>query len=315
PYTYTSVGNVLSSTRTSLTAGTTYYFVIRVADALGYFIATSTESSAVPTAPSSGGGGGSSGGGGGGATTPSYGTGVATFSGRVYPRSLVTFLKDAQLVTTTTAGADGAFYTSASNLSAGTYIFSVYSEDKEGRRSNLVTFPTSISAGITTNITGIFIAPTIATDKSEVRRGDDIVIFGQSAPQADIVIAVNSDEEFFAKTVSDKDGIYLHNFDTALLEYGSHSAKSKAAIGNQLISGYGLTANFRVGIQNIFAEIKKRVCSIRGDVNLDCRVNLVDFSITAYWYNRPSPPRTADINGDGKVNLVDFSIMAFNWTG
>ena len=313
PYTFSNVGNVLSSTRTSLTAGTTYYFVIRVLDALDNGIATSTEVSAVPTAPAApptgGGGGGGSGG------MQYYGTGKADFSGRAYPRSLVTILKDAQLLGTVTAGTDGTFRASVSSLSAGTYIFSVYSEDKEGRRSNLVTFPTSIAEGVTANITGIFIAPTIGVDKSEVRRGDDISFFGQSAPQADIVIAVNSEEEFFAKTVSDKDGIYLYNFDTVVLEYGSHSAKSKSSIGNQLISGYGLAANFRVGIQNVFAEIKKRVCSARGDVNMDCKVNLVDFSIAAYWYNRPNPPANVDINGDGKVNLVDFSIMAYNWTG
>src|SRR3989344_1000085 len=50
-YSYTSVGNVLASTRTSLTAGTTYYFVVRVEDALGNFIATSTQVSATHTAP------------------------------------------------------------------------------------------------------------------------------------------------------------------------------------------------------------------------------------------------------------------------
>ncbi len=309
PYSYTDVGSVLASTRTGLTNGTTYYFVVRVADALGNYIATSTQASATPAA--SGGGGG--GGGGGGAT---YGTGNVTFSGRAYPRSLVTFLKDAQTITTTTAGSDGTFYAALSNLTAGTYIFSVYSEDKDGRRSNLVTFPTSITAGATTDITGIFIAPTIGVDKEEVRRGDNIAIFGQSAPQADIVISVHSDEEFFSKTVSDKDGIYLYNFDTVILEYGSHTTKSKAAIGNQLISGYSASANFRVGTQNIFALFTpKPACSIRGDVNYDCKVNLIDFSIVAYWYNRPNPPKNVDINSDGKVSLIDFSIMAYYWTG
>ncbi len=50
-YTYSaSLGNVLSSTRTGLTNGATYYFVIRVEDALGNSIATSSEVSAVPVA-------------------------------------------------------------------------------------------------------------------------------------------------------------------------------------------------------------------------------------------------------------------------
>jgi hypothetical protein len=42
---------------------------------------------------------------------------------------------------------------------------------------------------------------------------------------------------------------------------------------------------------------------------------LIDFSIAAYWYKRPSVPENVDINSDGKVDLIDFSIMAFHWTG
>jgi len=65
PYTYTSAGFVLASTRSGLTNGTTYYFVVRPEDAFGNSIATSTEVSAAPAAavapppppPAPGGGG------------------------------------------------------------------------------------------------------------------------------------------------------------------------------------------------------------------------------------------------------------------
>ncbi len=62
PYTYASVGNVLSSVRGSLSNGTTYYFVVLPEDAFGLRIATSSEVSAAPVAgaapaaPSRGGG-------------------------------------------------------------------------------------------------------------------------------------------------------------------------------------------------------------------------------------------------------------------
>ena len=52
-----------------------------------------------------------------------------------------------------------------------------------------------------------------------------------------------------------------------------------------------------------------------GDLNCDGHVNLIDFSIMAYWYNRINPPKKVDLNHDGKVSLIDFSIMMFNWTG
>ncbi|MDP2704475.1 MAG: hypothetical protein Q8P01_04660, partial [bacterium] len=51
PYTYSaSLGNVTSSTRTGLSNGTTYYFVVRADDAFLNSIATSTEVSAIPVA-------------------------------------------------------------------------------------------------------------------------------------------------------------------------------------------------------------------------------------------------------------------------
>ena len=177
----------------------------------------------------------------------------------------------------------------------------------------------SVTSGVTSYVSGIFIAPTIAVDKSEVKRGDNIAIFGQSAPQADIVISVNSEEEFFGKTISDKDGVYLYNFDSSFVDYGTHFTKSKASIGNQAISSFSNTISFKVGTKNVAAGPPSK-CPAKADLNNDCRVNLIDFSIAAYWYKRPlsvlfAATEKEKLNGDGKVDLVDFSIMAFYWTG
>jgi len=255
------------------------------------------------------------GGGGGGAYIPPAPPETrVNFSGRAYPKSTVTLLKDAQIAATTIVDANANFSLSLSGLSSGNYIFSVYSEDNKGVRSSLLTFPVSVTSSATTQISGIFIAPTIAVDKSEVKRGDNIAIFGQSAPQADMVISVSSEEEFFGKTISDKDGIYLYNFDSSFVDYGTHYTKSKASIGNQAVSNFSNVISFKVGTKTIKAEEPQKAPA-KGDLNNDKRVNLIDFSIAAYWYKRPSPPATADLNSDGKVDLVDFSIMAYYWTG
>ncbi|PIT95275.1 hypothetical protein COT96_01645, partial [Candidatus Falkowbacteria bacterium CG10_big_fil_rev_8_21_14_0_10_38_22] len=254
--------------------------------------------------------GGGGGGGGGGYVAPAT---SAIFNGRAYPKSAVTLLKDAQIAATTIADANANFSLNISGLSGGNYIFSVYSEDNKGNRSSLLTFPVSVTSGATTQISGIFIAPTIDVDKSEVKRGDDIAIFGQSAPQADIVVSVTSGEEFFGKTISDKDGIYLYNFDSSFVDYGAHYTKSKASIGNLAISSFSNSIGFKVGTKNVLAQLPKKI--EKGDLNSDNRVNLIDFSIAAYWYKRPSPPSSVDLNGDGKIDLVDFSILAYYWTG
>src|SRR3989344_3839986 len=259
----------------------------------------------------SGSSGGGSGGGGGGGIIPVSSTSVV-FNGRAYPGSTVTLLKDAQVAATTIAGQDAKFQMNISGLSGGNYIFSVYSEDKRGIRSSLLTFPVSVTSGTTANITGIFIAPTIVTDKSEVRRGDTIAIFGQRVPASEITISVNSEEEFFVKKITDTSGAYLINFDTSVLEIGQHQTKSKAALNGE-ITAFGKVIGFLVGTKNVVAPLPQT--TQKGDLNKDSGVNIVDFSIAAYWYKRSSPPASVDLNGDGKVDLVDFSIMAFYWTG
>ncbi|MSU74358.1 hypothetical protein EXS57_01095 [Candidatus Kaiserbacteria bacterium] len=263
---------------------------------------------------SSGGGGG----GGGGGSPPSIPATNVVFTGKAYPKSTIVLLKDAQVTATTIAGADANFQVTISGISGGNYIFSVYSEDNKGIRSSLFTFPISVASGVTTKVGNIFIAPTIAVDKSEVKRGDNIAIFGQSTPVSEITISVNSEEEFFMKKMSDASGAYLLNFDTSVLEMGQHNTKSKVALDGE-ISPFSKVIGFAVGTKNVLARLPEKTAS-KADLNGDNKVNLVDFSIAAYWYKRSlsaafKPIEIERLNGDGRIDLVDFSIMAFYWTG
>ena len=115
----------------------------------------------------------------------------------------------------TIAGLDATFNTSLANLSSGNYTFNVFSEDSRGRRSDSFTFPVTVTSGATTTISGIFLSPTIDVDKTEVKKGDTLTIFGQSAPTSQISIAINSTNELFAQTKADKSGVYLYDLDTS----------------------------------------------------------------------------------------------------
>jgi hypothetical protein len=238
------------------------------------------------------------------------------FTGRAYPKSVVTLLKDAQIVATTIAGEDAKFSLTLTNITSGSYIFSLYSEDKYGNRSSLLTFPLSVTSGVTTNVTGIFISPTIDVDKSEVKRGEVIKIFGQAIPNSDITVIINSEEEVYGKTKADKIGAYLYNLDTVEVEMGEHLAKSRATLEEE-ISPLSKAVGFKVGTKTVLKTIGK--CG-KADLNCDGRVNLIDFSIAAYWYKRTLSTdfKTIEaerLNSDGKITLVDFSIMAYYWTG
>ncbi|MBI5415139.1 hypothetical protein HZA38_06545 [Candidatus Peregrinibacteria bacterium] len=333
PYTFESVGNVVAFVKSNLTNGTTYYFIVR-AQAGGESLSESAEVSGAPVAPvqppqippasgGSGGGGSSS------STVPStpsnptnpnpnandISTGVI-FLGRAYPLSRVTVLKDGQKAIMSIAGPNGEFSVSLLRISAGTYNFSIFTEDSKGLLSEPFTFSMSINAGAATTISGIFLSPTISMDKSEVEKGEDIAIFGQSIPNAKITIAVNSDEPFLESTVSDNSGVYLYDFDTSVLEEGEHLTKAKARL-KQEVTPFGKSVSFFVGDKTLPKE--EETCG-KADVNCDGKVNLVDFSITGFWYGRTVDGEflqieEMELNGDGKVDLVDFSIMAFYWTG
>lgn len=264
-----------------------------------------SSSSTPPSNNNSGGGGG-----GGGPASFIPDTQVI-FKGRAYPGSAVVFLKDAQVVAKTIAGSDAIFQITLTNLSGGNYVFSVYSEDDDGIRSSLLTFPVGVTAGAIIKISGIFIAPTIATDKTEVKHGNNIKIFGKAAPSSNITIVVNSENDNFLKTKTDKNGVYLYNFNTLPLEIGQHSVKSKAAAENEITS-FGKVVSFKVGDKDKATPPKS---AAKSDLNNDNEINLVDFSIIAYWYKRPLPPKSVDLNTDGKIDLADFSIMAYYWTG
>ena len=289
--------------------GFSFHFFLFPKKAYSEILSTSVQVQIVTTTTTTttiGGGGG-----GGGGYTPPLTTQVV-FTGKAYPENTVTLLKDAQIMATTISGTDANFQISLTNITAGSYIFSVYSEDDNGNRSSLLTFPLSVSSGVITNVSGIFISPTIDVDKSEVKRGEILKIFGQAIPNSDITVIINSDEEVYGKTKADNIGAYLYNLDTLEIEMGDHLAKSRSTLEEE-ISSLSKAISFIVGTKTVLKETIK--IPEKGDLNDDKKVNLIDFSVLAYWYQRPSPLAKVDLNNDGKINLIDFSIMAYYWTG
>ncbi len=256
------------------------------------------------------GGGSNSGGGGGGGGSYTIPTGI-TFSGKAYPLSTVIVLLNAQEVIRTIAGPDAQFSVSLNSLNPGSYTFSILGEDSEGRRSTLFTFPILITQGATTTVSGIFIAPTIDIDKIQVKKGENLTIFGETVPGSQVTISVHSDPEYLFTVQSNTQGLYQYVLDTATLAIGSHETKSKSRVSASELSSYSNVLGFLVGNTTVAND---GACK-RADINCDGRVNLVDFSILAFWYKKVSPPAKVDLNNDNKVTLVDFSIVAYYWNG
>lgn len=273
------------------------------------------QSPAAPSPPSTGGGGGGSGGNSGvPLNTTDSGVDVAVFKGLAYPGSIVTLLKNGVILTETPASPNGTFEIRVRNLNAGTYTFGIRAEDADRLRSTLDLYTVFIANGITTIVDGIFIPPTVTTDKEEVRQGDPIIITGKAAPNATLTLSLHSSKEIVKKTVSTSAGLWLYKFDSTELEIGGHTVKARATTESDL-SLYSEAVAFTVGTKNRLRSKATPLSSSRSDLNNDSRINLVDFSIMAFWYKRTGFPAKADLNNDGKINLIDFSILAYSWTG
>lgn len=268
---------------------------------------TTSTTSTPPTIPPTGGGGGGSG-------SASTQTGV-TVSGRAYPLSRVTVLKDGAVAATTIAGPDARFSVTLTRIGAGLHTISVQGEDAAGRRSALFSFPLRVTDGAMTTVSGVFVSPTIDLDKAQVKQGDPLAIFGRTVPDAQVTITVHSSELLTRQVAADRDGAYLYYLNTAPLSMGDHTAQSLSGT-NAILSSLSPEMGFVVGTENVLRDTTVPTACRKADVNCDGRVDLVDYSILVYWYRRAGalPPRV-DLNADGVITLVDLSILAYYWTG
>jgi len=255
------------------------------------------------TCPASPGGGG----GGGGAIPPPLTTKVI-LQGKAYPAAYLTILKDGQIAGNTQADSNADFKFEISNITAGIYTFGIWAEDKNKVKSITFSFTVNVIRNVITTINGIFLSPSISLDRNTVNKGETLNILGMTAPQSQIELHIGSDqiiEEFLAGI----DGIWFYAFDTNRVTKGIHSARAKASTVDGLMSTFGQTLLFGVGID---LPTGQGICP-NADLNKDGRVNLIDFSILLYWWG--GSDECADQNSDGRVDLIDFSIMLYHWTG
>jgi hypothetical protein len=317
PYSYSSKGNVTSTSISGLTNGTKYFFVVINEDAFGNYIATSTEASATPesseSADDDSGSSSSGGGGGGGGGTIAPAATDVFFKGIAHPNSKISLLKNSQVVATTRADDDAEFQISFSELSGGVHTFGLWGEDARGNHSVTRTFTVKVTPHVSTFVNDIFLPPTLFVDKKEVRYGDAITLEGFSAPKSLVTVFLKATKEFSQTIESDELGFWTYDVDTSVLTREKFTSRARSKKDDKT-STFSQSVGFLIGHENIAAAVISAF-ALQADINKDRRVNLVDFSIMAFWYKKESPPSHVDQNDDGKVDLTDFSIIAFYWNG
>ncbi len=278
------------------------------------------------TSSAGAGGGGGIGGGGGGGFGQDYGPqneGDApyppdlpgpsiTLAGWAYPDSKVNILRDGVFDQEATADSQAHFSLDITDLSEGIYTFTLWALDSAGRKSNTQssTFWVEKNTRTTANF---FLPPTIAVSTSSVAKGEKINFFGQTVPQAKVVILIrSSDGKQVAQTetTAGQSGDFQLAFDTASLPAnGVYTVQARTYLESAGFSEYNSGVQFGLGVE---PGGELTTCQ-RADLNHDGRINLTDFSILLYHWGTDHVE--ADINLDGKVNLIDFSLLMYCWTG
>ncbi len=309
PYTFSSVGNTLSSLQSSLTNGSVYYFVVRARDAYATIVATSTEISVTPVAGSGQPGSGGSGGGGGSSNQMAN----VVFTGWTFPGGLVYIVENGVIIGTTQSRADGSFEFSKQSLAPGNALFSLYAEDRTGERTGSVSLSATLKAGETTRFDNIILPPYASTNKEMVKQGDPLTIFGRGVPNTTVLITIDELPGVSLPALTNDQGYFSTILQTDKIIPGTYTTRSTLKF-KETISPFSRLVEFKVGDTTIDRKPPLKQCGI-ADFDCNGRVDLVDFSILLYWFDKPKPPEEIDLNHDGGVNIIDFSILMYYWTG
>ncbi len=247
-------------------------------------------------------------GGGGGGGDYTFRTSVS-FLGFAYPEATVHIWKNGSPLTSMIANSQGEFNVSLDEPYSTNAIYTLYAIDKQVRRSLLLNYPIVITNGYLTQIKGIRFAPTISTDKSQVKQGDTITISGYALPDKEVEIVISGKLNQTFTGVTNRDGAYSFVYQLTNFPKGDYDVR----INYKNDKRNSKVVKFIIGDINVLNI--ESVNNIPGDCNADQTINIVDFSVLAFWYGKDNPPRCVDTNYDGIINLIDFSILAFYWTG
>lgn len=235
-----------------------------------------------------------------------------TISGYTFPNAKVTLLKDGQIATTLIANNNGSFTIIVNSLNFGTYQFAVYAEDRDGITSSPYVVNVSVVSNQGYSYNGVIIPPTIQANPTSVLTGQPVAVYGYAPPGSTVSVEVPGFYNF-GNTIADSSGFYRYEVRDNL-PVGSYFFRTRAQIG-AVTSLYSKPVVIQYYAPGQPPPPPPSTYGICVDYNRDGRVNLIDFSILLFWFNKTNPPREIDCNGDNRIDIKDFSILMYFWTG
>ena len=252
---------------------------------------------------------------GGGSSGSGSAQATIVLSGQSFPGAKLKLLKDGAVSTTLFANPDGTFQITINNLTYGNYQLSLFAEDSTGEISS----PHVINSAVFSNqpyvYSGIILPPTFKVSSTIVALGSNFTASGYSAPGSVVALEVPGLASLGTATAS-ANGYYQITA-TASLAPNIYSLRVRATLN-------GVTSLYSKPIQVLFYTGNLPPGQLPGppsqlglcvDYNKDRRVNLIDFSILLFWFQKSEPPPSVDCNADTVIDLKDFSILMYFWTG
>lgn len=242
-------------------------------------------------------------------TTPAANNPSVEFHGLAAPNAVVTVLRGGTTVASVTAGSDATFVLTLADQPVGQQTYDVRARDATNADLAPVTFALNLTAGTNTIISGVFLGPSIALDKTAVKLGQFLTVSGSTAPSSAVTLTVNSVRATSFTVATDAQGRWSKLVNSQEIGVGTHTATARALLGGSQISAQSATVTFAVN------PLEQCDGKKTADLNCDGAVNLTDFSILLYFWQQTTPSNgRADVNGDHRVDVVDFSIMLYQWT-
>jgi hypothetical protein len=271
-----------------------------------------------------------------------YQTGTVTLNGKTFPNARILILRDGVISTSLVAGANGNFSVTISNLSLGVYQFSIISEDSQGVTSSPLVVNAQVSSVSPVDYSNLVIPPTVVSSPKPTAPlngtnppstgsagkingfapvGSTVQLYDESTGQIAGQVVVDESGKYSIDLPQDKYKIgKTYSFRAKTLFNGAESKLSKPV---SIVLGASNTPQTDTSASSPTKDIdspnkfvdRNKVVELCTDYSRDGRINLVDFSILQFWYEKTNPPKDIDCNGDNYIDLQDFSLLMFYWNG
>jgi len=255
------------------------------------------------------------GGGGGGITLPTPGPTEIMFRGFSYPGSIVTFLRNGDVIGTALAAADGSFVRTL-RITSGISTFSLWAADNEGNNSPTISFSLNVLSNTRIIASDLIIPPTIQINPKEALQGEIFTIHGSAVPNGLVHVFVDIPNIPLLSVAPDSQGLWQTILNSSNISLGSYMVEARSVLPDGLISGFSQQLSFFVlAPLALFPPPPGVMLCAGANLNFDDDINMADISILLFYWNQFYPRNNcADINKDGVVDLGDFSLVMFGWT-